>query len=278
MGKTSLLPDFDLVTDRNNLRKLLRWAVYDIPTVGMDKQNFRIDVELCGSTCVFSRCEAKTTAYRNGSEGFGKNYEEAATTRVGKVPTSGHHRCTSMVSTLLLGVNKRRPHFQMFGSIRILLRFEVDGCTSSSNENSSDDIDGPTSSLSSSKRQHDSFKTVYGLNVMKTPDVHLVPQSSILEIKTRAQDKRIRWGEVLPQLMISQTPFLYLAKHLQGRFGEVQIFDVANSPEVQVHEQTTQRGMRRLQLVLRELTCHMRTTGEGDWDGIDMQARDSGTT
>jgi hypothetical protein len=55
----------DLVTDRNNLRKLLRWA-----TGVATGNDFRIDVDLAGQTCLFTRCEEKDAEVVEGFKGY----------------------------------------------------------------------------------------------------------------------------------------------------------------------------------------------------------------
>ena len=85
--------ELDLVTDRNGLRKLLR----HIDNVRAD-ENFRIDVDLVGKTCLFTRRE-ENTALAGQHTGYGHEYLKAAT----KVPAEcekmlDHHRIITYVS------------------------------------------------------------------------------------------------------------------------------------------------------------------------------------
>lgn len=67
-------PSVDFVTDRNNLRKLLRW----ITSTGGQKKEFRIDMQLAGKrTVLFTRWEQLDTRYAQG--GYGYSFEEAST-------------------------------------------------------------------------------------------------------------------------------------------------------------------------------------------------------
>lgn len=85
--------DFDLVTDRNCLRKLLRYI-----DNAQTEDNFRIDVDLAGKTCLFTRQEESATRVDQNT-GYGSEYLKAAT----KAPSGcekmvGHHRIITYVS------------------------------------------------------------------------------------------------------------------------------------------------------------------------------------
>jgi hypothetical protein len=82
----------DFVSDRNNLRKLFRW------TQGVSSEDFRIDVELAGQTCLFTRRDEKDAETITGFRGFGHEYEKAATRLPpGCERATSHHRIISMV-------------------------------------------------------------------------------------------------------------------------------------------------------------------------------------
>lgn len=85
--------ELDIISDRNNLCKLLRWA-----TGVTDKKDFRIDVECAGQTCLFTRHEEADVETVEGFKGYGHTYKEAAT----RLPSgceraTGHHRIISIV-------------------------------------------------------------------------------------------------------------------------------------------------------------------------------------
>ncbi|KAG2336283.1 hypothetical protein BDR05DRAFT_896909, partial [Suillus weaverae] len=65
---------FDIITDRNNLCKLLHWV-----SGSSDEKDFRIDVDVAGWTCLFTRLEAENTDTVKGFMGYGHEYEKAAT-------------------------------------------------------------------------------------------------------------------------------------------------------------------------------------------------------
>ena len=87
-------PDVDVITDRNGLRKLLRWLN---PSEGREVRDFRIDVELVGSrTIVLNRWESRTREPPTGKS-FGFAFEEATARAAPGCPKSGHHRTITYV-------------------------------------------------------------------------------------------------------------------------------------------------------------------------------------
>lgn len=83
----------DIVTDRNGLRKLLRWII------GGEVKEFRIDAQLAGDkTVLLSRWEKRTREELSGRT-FGFNFEKASTApAAGCEQSSGHHRIVSYAS------------------------------------------------------------------------------------------------------------------------------------------------------------------------------------
>lgn len=89
----------DFVTDRNNLRKLLRW-------IGSSKarecKDFRIDTQLAGNGSVlFNRWDKRTKESYGGAKfsTYGYNFETATTTPAAEFQniTNGHHRIVAYV-------------------------------------------------------------------------------------------------------------------------------------------------------------------------------------
>ena len=66
----------------------------------------------------------------------------------------------------------------------------------------------------------------FGIKVKFTTPRSTVPQSHVIEIKTRSSHGELDWKEPYPQLYLSQTPYLYLAKHTKGTFGPVEKADL----------------------------------------------------
>src|SRR6266404_1747139 len=87
-------PTVDVITDRNGLRKFMRWLN---PSPGRQVRDFRIDVELVGTkTLVLGRWDGRTREPPSGrSYGFG--FENATTQAAPGCPSSGHHRAITYV-------------------------------------------------------------------------------------------------------------------------------------------------------------------------------------
>lgn len=84
----------DVITDRNGLRKLLRWLS---PSEGEEVRSFRIDVELVGSkTIVLNRWEPRNRE-PSGQGIFGFGFEAATSRAAPGCPISGHHRTITYV-------------------------------------------------------------------------------------------------------------------------------------------------------------------------------------
>lgn len=97
LGQTTRLRNIDLVTDRNSLRKLYRWAT------GVADRDFRIDVELVGNTCLFTRREEADIEFIDTFRGYGQEYKDVATMlSKGSENATGHHRIIALVRCTLL--------------------------------------------------------------------------------------------------------------------------------------------------------------------------------
>ncbi|EIW75664.1 hypothetical protein CONPUDRAFT_147212 [Coniophora puteana RWD-64-598 SS2] len=196
----------DVITDRNSLRKLLRWVT------GSNSNPFRIDVQRSGKTCIFTK--VKTADHSAQTTGYGLGFEAAATRPgPGCEGTYGHYRIITYD----------------FGGLQVLIRFEVDACLSAdTNDNVSDELASALSELtvdtSTSTRQAnvDVRYSDFGLSVELQSSRELVPQSSLIDLVTRTMKGDVRWQEVFPQMYLSQTEYLYIARHERGMFGNVE--------------------------------------------------------
>jgi len=94
----------DLVTDRNNLRKLLQ------AISGIRRSDFRINIELVGNTLLFQRWEKFDQDFVTPSEfkGFGKHFEQSLTTHPADLRNAGSQHRIVQIS---------------LGQVAILLRF-----------------------------------------------------------------------------------------------------------------------------------------------------------
>lgn len=100
----------DVVTDRNNIRKLLSFI--DPSSARSQLEDFTINIEITKNTALFCREEEKTMEYIGPHEfrGFGHEFEKAYT--VTKIRGStGHHRVISY----------------RFSDLNFVVRYETDG-------------------------------------------------------------------------------------------------------------------------------------------------------
>lgn len=104
------LRSIDVVTDRNNIRKLLSFV--DPGTARGGAEDFVIKVEVVGETALFSREEAEVRQYIAPSEfrGYGHEFEKVYTKEQIQGST-GHYRIVEY----------------RFGGLKFLVRNEVDG-------------------------------------------------------------------------------------------------------------------------------------------------------
>lgn len=99
-----------------------------------------------------------------------------------------------------------------------MVRFEVDASTT---VNTTLDVDdGLASLLNTVAIQPESSGRIKGaVQVIKRGT--LVPQSSVVEIKTRAMSRTLNLQDTLPQMWVSGTPALAIGYHQRGKFGTV---------------------------------------------------------
>jgi hypothetical protein len=228
--------DLDLITDRNNLRKLLRWI-----DGRQSAEDFRIDIELAENTVLFTRCDPNDAEIITGFRGFGHNYEKDATRLPrGCEKATGYHR-----------INQ-----QNFGGLKVLLRFEVDACTQPAHPDA-DDLADAFSNFGVQSSSENATLSLPGLTVIRTSPYALVPQSHLIEMKTRVSHKELDWNDTYPQLYISQTTHLYLAKHTKGTFAAPQKYALSGMKD---HASSAQASMGKLKALLEEVLDVVRTT------------------
>ncbi|KAL1893011.1 hypothetical protein Sste5346_006691 [Sporothrix stenoceras] len=236
------IKDVDVVTDRNNLRKLLSFVNPTSTTYGIEP--FTIEVEVLGkSTAVFCRSETATTEFvgPNDFHGYGHEFEKAYTTDTTPGST-GHHRIITY----------------KFGGLNFIVRYETDAYvadtaasttahTGKTTTTDSDDLSGLLSSLSLKQHSTPPAKdatTIPGSKLRVTKQGEPVTQESTLEIKTRVAHRRLDFNGVAPQLWFSQTPKLVRAYHKGGIFQVPSVEDVLS--EVKKWEAANQQHLRKL--------------------------------
>lgn len=156
---------------------------------------------------------------------------------------------------------------QNFGGLNILLRFEVDACTGISSQDP-DDLAAALSGLkikssnSAAETSVSARMPMEGISIIRTTPRTLVAQSTLIELKTRASHRPLDWAEAYPQLYLSQTAYLYLAKHNRGNFNIPEKIQLAGN-DMKVHAKQAEVGMGKLKVVLNQVLDAVRKEGEG---------------
>ncbi|KAJ8503209.1 hypothetical protein ONZ45_g11066 [Pleurotus djamor] len=240
-------PSVDVLTDRNSLRKLLRW-INAIPGASSDLE-FRIDLQLAGEKTVlmnrFSKNERDMASF-----GFGHNFE-TATTRAEPGCHEGTHAGHCRISQY------------DFGGLKMVIRYEVDAylphAAQASDVNDLADALAGVSIKATAKSNDATF--VSGIAVHPTGSWS-IPQTSILEITTRSfwNYQNINWSEVYPQLYLSQTPNLYIGLHQRGAFSRL-VQEKLDSPKMKGIHAAEQPKMLMLRWLLGDIQKRLMKRG-----------------
>ncbi|KAF8342992.1 uncharacterized protein EI90DRAFT_3030988 [Cantharellus anzutake] len=216
-------PRFDygkinIITDRNGLRKLMSWAG---KTATEPCEDFRIDVDVVGkdknSTVLLTRWEARN--HEEQRYGYGHNFLSAV--------TSEHWGCKGATSY------SRILQYD-FAGLTLLVRYSADAAltpterSATASARADSDLDHLATQIASlnigtsSKTATPSNNKTNSIEVIPTKH-ELSPQSSTIEIKSRTTRsyETFDWPHTLPQLFLSQTPYLYIGIHRQGYFERV---------------------------------------------------------
>jgi hypothetical protein len=231
--------DVDLVTDRNNIRKLLRFVQ------GSSHDPFQIRVEIAGEgTALFTRVEERTTETIQGFRGYSHNFEKAYT-KSSQSGSTSHHRIVSYA----------------FGGLRCIIRHEVDSYVNEEKKttvvNLADDLGDAIGKLAISNKPDIAITYPGIVNVEAQGKV--VDMSTTLEIKTRASHRVLDMADVLPQLWISQTPRLAVGYHRRGVFDDVQLMVMTG--ELAKWEARNQRDLSMLAGLLRKIIRVVNSSG-----------------
>jgi len=204
----------DVVTDRNALRHLLRWAS------GSATKGFRVDLQLAGKkTVLLVRWEQQATAEFLGYT-YGTNYLNG-TTRQAHPEAVVHHRVINYD----------------WNGLNMVVRSTVDAFVNTQttkSETSVDDIVDAISSLSVSRGKTESATKVKGTSLEVIRTGTNVPQESIVEVATisKVRESLLNWNEKGPQLYLSQISHFYVGLHDRGYFTKVRKdkFDYSTLP------------------------------------------------
>jgi hypothetical protein len=234
----------DVVTDRNNIRKLLSFINPGSTRNGLD--TFTINIEITKNTAIFCRKEAATHEFIGPQEfrGYGHEFEKANTTNQISGST-GHHRIISY----------------RFSDLNFIVRHETDGYvmldadtiipSPNSKEQENDSLSSLLESLSLSSTKSPLITTLAGSRLTIREEGRVVPLESTIELKTRVSHKPLQLREVVPQLWVSQTPKLVRAYHTKGTFQVPEVEDVA--VQVQRWEEGNQNDLRKLAALISKI-------------------------
>ncbi|KAI0265693.1 hypothetical protein BC834DRAFT_1033087 [Gloeopeniophorella convolvens] len=260
-------PELDIVTDRNAMRKLLRWLSPPAPETGRQLNDFRIDVQLVGEKTIFlSRWEGMLHNPPTGRS-YGFAFEAAVTRPAPGCPGTGHHR--AIAYDLL--------------DLKMVVRFEVDACldpkdratsTTESQEStaaSPDDLADTLASLSLAFSPAEAKKNAPNAPVAITRGGTLVPQDALLEVASRSTYfvHALDWSELYPQLVLSQTPMLRLGVHERGTFTRVQEWGL-DAPDLAPQRAATNAQLVRLARVLEDVQALAISRGPGPVGKISL--------
>ena len=242
------ISSIDVVTDRNNIRKLLSFINRTLSKDGLDP--FTIQVETTGRTAIFCRDETATHEVigPNKFRGFGHEFEKAYTTPQIKSST-GHHRIISY----------------RLGGLSLLVRHETDGCVSDlkpgvkNHESTGDNLANVLKSLSLSSDTMNETSVQSKLTIKREGQV--IPRESTLEIKTRVSHRPLELSEVVPQLWVSQTPKLVRAYHKRGKFSTPKVEDITAA--VKQWEQSHKDDIKKLVALINRILWVARNWGGG---------------
>lgn len=243
------LRSVDVVTDRNNIRKLLSFINPGSSRNGLEA--FTIKIEVTKNTAIFCREETATHEFIKAHEfkGYGHEFEKEYTTRQISGST-GHHRIISY----------------SFSDLNFIVRHETDGYVDGSVLKSPFHKKGPEKdSLSSMLESLSLYPTSSVPTYASRPKLTIkeegkaVPLESTLEIKTRVFHKPLAIQDIAPQLWISQTPRLVRAYHRQGMFQGPEVEDV--SAEIKRWEEANQEDLRKLAALINKILNVVKGSG-----------------
>ncbi|KAG9128482.1 hypothetical protein FRC07_009705 [Ceratobasidium sp. 392] len=294
--------DIDIVTDRNNLRKLMRFICANGPNRDPRRhrnREFRIDTQLApnGKTLILVRYDENIIDNSTQFRGYGHSFEEAATTT--HPPIVAVNQNSTVLSRLKASGYHRIIRYDFLG-LRFMVRFEVDATTSepsspperSGSQENVDTLADLLAGTSISETRSTLLKPK--TQVINTPlqlvsqegseirhAVHgeLVPQSSLVELATLASKFEVTWSDVYSQLFLSQTPILKVAKHVDGMISTIQTYTRAHEALQKAHSDLSQdfRALAALLTQMRDLARKYKGMGKNlsfYWTGSgDLKVR-----
>lgn len=166
--------------------------------------------------------------------------------------------------------------------LNLLLRYSVDACLP---------VRTPRDSRSPPTSSHNLASTVASLELQTAAPLDavaepanskanikilsggtLVPQASLVEMKTRMSKNLFDSHDTFPQIYLSQTPLLFLAYHEWGTFYSHGFHEIKLG-EMKSELASAQTGLRQLGVVLREIYRLVKEHGK-DRQALSLIFRD----
>ena len=193
------MKEFDLITDRKNLRALL-----DFVQRGGSKAGHRIDAELVGDETVLFFLGWSGRGY-SGSRSYGVNFERAFTSTLSK-GTIQHNRVVTYT----------------LGNLNMMVKYQADAYIGRAELPA-------VSATTHNKHAPSSTIAPTGLRVI-TCDNTMVAPESILEIKTICAGQPLLKSQTLGQMWFARTPILVAGRHHgEGQFMAIEANDIMQS-------------------------------------------------
>ncbi|CAL1713743.1 unnamed protein product [Somion occarium] len=236
------------VTDRNGLRKLADWA-----DGGRKYGEFRIDMQLTGDRTVLLQRWEPSAVVQASRGSYGHNFEKISTTAYpGCEESKSHHRIVK---------------YDLSG-LTLIVRFEVDACLPTGPSEGSgvaDDLARQLSSLSVASNDPVSQGTSAsrGTNssvIRVVGGGRIVSHADIVELKT-GTNPNVKIAKYRDQLLIGQTPHLFLAIHNKGNVREIRKTQLA--PAEMNGLAGLQRKFGKLRALLQSIQEFVITQGSG---------------
>ncbi|KAI5782088.1 hypothetical protein DFH27DRAFT_488138 [Peziza echinospora] len=227
--------ELDMIIDRNSLRKLLRFVrrASDPSSTSSSSDygnsEYKMYIQRINNTLLFTRWAKKTIGFIKPNEfrGFGREFQNLFLKYPDGMTDSTDHQRLVKYS---------------LGGLKLLVRFTSDGY-----------ID-MTKGFPQSSEKHESKLTVI-------PGGKLVPQESIIEVKTRGSYRPIDLSDQIPQLWFSNTTHLFVGYHQRGNFKTIEKQNMAGT-DFESWEKTNQEDLKKLVGLLQKIVAITREAPE----------------
>ena len=250
------ISSIDLVTDRNNIRKLLTFIASNLERERRHGA-FEIDIEVEPNTgtVLFCRVEAETALFikKGVFQGYGQEFKRAYTRNEIKKST-GHHRVISY----------------RFGGLNLLLRSEMDGYVEPDLPAQSTSAGGGYGGSDTSdklarpprprpqNRAPPPYPASRDSKLLIRKQGRVVPIASTLKIITGGDNARL--NKVIPRLWMSQTPNLVRAHYKDGVFEKPDVEAVSSA--IALWEEENQEALKKLAVLIKKIIAVVKGNGK----------------